>query len=113
MKNWIKSKFTPFKVNDKVWLEARNLKQNILDLKFAPKQEGFFTITKVLSPLSYKLKLPTLWKIHPIFHTSLLTPYHENEIRGLNFLAPPPDLINSEEEYEIEWILRHHSPPKN
>ena len=37
MKNWIKSKFTPFEVNDKVWLEARNLKQNILDLKFAPK----------------------------------------------------------------------------
>ena len=26
MKNWIKTKFTPFKVNDKVWLEARNLK---------------------------------------------------------------------------------------
>ena len=22
MKNWIKSKFTPFKVNNKVWLEA-------------------------------------------------------------------------------------------
>ena len=26
MKNWIKSKFTHFEVNDKVWLEARNLK---------------------------------------------------------------------------------------
>ena len=26
MKNRIKSKFTPFEVNDKVWLEARNLK---------------------------------------------------------------------------------------
>ena len=26
MKNQIKSKFTPFEVNDKVWLEARNLK---------------------------------------------------------------------------------------
>ena len=37
MKNRIKSKFTPFKVNDKVWLEARNLKRNILDPKFAPK----------------------------------------------------------------------------
>ena len=37
MKNWIKSKFTPFEVNDWVWLEARNLKRNILDLKFTPK----------------------------------------------------------------------------
>ena len=52
MRNQIKLKFTPFKVNDKVWLEARNLKRNILDLKFTPKREGPFTITKVLSPLS-------------------------------------------------------------
>ena len=113
MKNQIKSKFTPFKVNNKVWLKARNLKQNILDPKFAPKWEGPFTITKVLSPLSNELKLPTLWKIHPVFHASLLTPYHENEIHGPNFLTPPSDLINNEEEYEIEWILKHCGPPKN
>ena len=74
---------------------------------------GPFTITKVLSPLSYKLKLPTSWKIHPIFHASLLTPYHENEIHGPNFPAPPPDLIDNEEEYEIERILKHRGPPKN
>ena len=113
MKNRIKSKFTPFEVNDKVWLEARNLKRNILDPKFAPKREGPFTITKALSPLSYELKLPTSWKIHPVFHASLLTPYHENEIHGLNFPAPPLDLIDNEEEYEIERILKHHGPPKN
>ena len=113
MKNWIKSRFTPFEVHNKVWLEARNLKRKILDPKFTPKQEGPFTITKVLSPLSYKLKLPTSWKIHPVFHTSLLTPYHENEIHGPNFLAPPPDLIDNEEEYEFEQILKHHGPPKN
>ena len=110
MKNQIKSKFTSFEVNDKVWLEARNLKWSIIDPKFAPKREGPFTITKVLSPLSYKLKLPTSWKIHPVFHASLLTPYHENEIHRLNFLAPHPDLIDNEEEYEIERILKHHGP---
>ena len=113
MKNQIKSKFTPFKVNDKVWLEARNLKRNILDLKFAPKREGPFTITRVLSPLSYELKLPTSWKIHPVFHASLLTPYHENEVHGPNFPAPPPDLIDNEEEYKIERILKHRGPSKN
>ena len=113
MKNRIKSKFTPFEVNNKVWLEARNLRRNILDPKFAPKREGPFTITKVLSPLSYELKLPTSWKIHPVFHASLLTPYHENEIHGPNFPAPPPDLVDNEEEYEIERILKHRGPPKN
>ena len=37
MKDRIKSKFTPFEVNDKVWLEARNLKRNVINPKFAPK----------------------------------------------------------------------------
>ena len=97
MKNWIKTLFTPFEVNNKVWLKARNLKQNILDPKFAPKREGPFTITKVLSPLSYELKIPTSWKIHPVFHASLLSPYHENDIHGLNFLTPSPDLIDNKE----------------
>ena len=113
MKNWIKSKFTPFEVNDKVWLEARNLKWNILDPKFALKREGPFTITKVLSPLSYQLKLPTSWKSHPVFHASLLTPYHGNEIHRPNFPGPPPDLINNEEEYRVKRILKHRGPPKN
>ena len=112
MRNQIKSKFTPFEVNDKVWLEARNLKWNILDPNFAPKQ-GPFTITRVLSPLAYELKLPTSWKIHPVFHTSLLTPYRENEIHGLNFPAPPLDLNDNKEEYKIKQILKHCGPPNN
>ena len=68
---------------------------------------------KVLSPLSYQLQIPGSWKIHPVFHASLLTPYKKNEIHGPNFPEPPPDLINEEEEYEIEQILKHHGTPKN
>ena len=37
MKDRIKSKFTPFEVNDKVWLEAQNLKRNVVNPKFTPK----------------------------------------------------------------------------
>ena len=47
--------FKPFTKGDKVWLEARNLKRLIINPKFAPKQEGPFTITKVLSPIIYQL----------------------------------------------------------
>ena len=111
MKNWIRSKFTPFEVNNKVWLEARNLKRNIINPKFTPKQEGPFKIMKVLSPLSHQLQIPRSWKIHLVFHTSLLTAYKENNIHGPNFLEPNPDLIDEEEEYEIERILKHHGTP--
>ena len=99
--------FKPFIKGDKVWLEARNLKRLIINPKFTPKREGPFTITKVLSPIVYQLRLPKTWKIHLVFHTSLLSPYRENEVHSWNFPAPPPDLINGEEEYEIEKIIHH------
>ena len=111
MRSRVFSKFTPFELGTKVWLEARNLKRNVADPKFSPKREGPFVITKVLSPLSYQLKLPTTWKIHPVFHTSLLTPYRETDNHGPNFPTPPPDLIDNEEEYEVERILKHRGRP--
>ena len=40
-----------------------------------------------------------------MFHIDLLTPYHETEVHGANFMQPPPDLIEGEEEYEVEEIL--------
>ena len=105
--------FKPFVKGDKVWLEARNLKHLIINLKLAPKWEGLFTITKVLSPIGYQLRLPKTWKIPPVFHTSFLSPYCENEVHGRNFPVPPPDLINGEEEYEIEKIIRHRGTPSS
>ena len=62
MKNQIRGKTTTFKVGDKVWLEARNLRRNVVDPKFAPKREGPFKVKKVLSTLSYQLELPKSWK---------------------------------------------------
>jgi len=54
-----------------------------------------------------------MWHIHNTFHASLLSPYKENSVYGKNFPAPPPDLIQGEEEYEIEKILRHRGTPSN
>ena len=105
--------FKPFVKGDKVWLEARNLKHLIINPKFARKREGPFTITKVLSPIVYQLRLPKTWKIHPVFHASLLSPYRENEVHSRNFPAPPPDLINGEEEYKIEKIICHCGTPSS
>jgi len=60
-----------------------------------------------MGPITYCLKLLDQWQIHPVFHASLLSPYQETETHGPNFLQPPPDLIEGEEEYEVEAIIAH------
>ena len=72
-----------------------------------PKQEGPFAITKVLGPVTYRLKLLTSWWIHNIFHATLLKPYRENEIYWENFTEPPPELVEGEEVYEVKTIHGH------
>ncbi len=73
--------------------------------KLAPKRYGPFPITKVLGPVTYQLRLPEQWNIHPVFHVDLLTPYKETEFHGRNFERPLSDLINGEEEYKVERVV--------
>jgi hypothetical protein len=40
-----------------------------------------------------------------VFHTDLLTPYHETPTHGTNYQHPPPDLVGGMEEYEVEKVL--------
>jgi hypothetical protein len=64
-------------------------------------------IIEVLGPVTYHLKLLNQWHIHPVFHTSLLSPYLETKTHGPNFPQPPPDLIEGEEQYEVKAIAAH------
>jgi Chromo (CHRromatin Organisation MOdifier) domain len=97
--------FHPFVVGQKVWLEGTNLKTSHPTKKLAPKRYGPFPITDVISPVVYRLTLPLSWKIHNVFHVSLLTPYKETEEHGPNFTKLPPELIDEQEEYEVEQVL--------
>src|SRR6266702_2513813 len=103
-------RFQPYSEGDKVWLDARNLKTTHPTFKLAPKRYGPFPITKRISVTTYALKLPPQWRIHPVFHASLLMPYKETPIHGTNFPEPPPDLIEGEPEWELEQIMntRHY-----
>jgi hypothetical protein len=47
-----------------------------------------------VSRTSFRLKLPSTWKIHNLFHASLLTPYKETAINGSYYQEPIPDLID-------------------
>ena len=106
MKERITSKYTPWKVGDKVWLETTNLHMSG-PKKLQMKRTGPFEIEEVISHTAFHLRIPSQLKIHPIFHASLLTSYKETSEHGPNFLRPPLDLIDGEEEYEVKAVLGH------
>ena len=72
-------------VRDQVWLEGKNLSLPHGSAKLAPQHHGPFKIIKVISPVAYELTLPPQWKIHPVFHASLLKPYVETSVHCPNF----------------------------
>ncbi len=96
-----------FCIKEQVWLDTSHLKLPHQKAKLTPKRLGLFKITQEISPVAYHLELPTSWQIHDVFHTSLLTPYHETQAHSPNFTQPPPDLIDREDEYEVERIVAH------
>ena len=71
-----------FQKGEQVWLEGRNIHTSHPTAKLAPKRYGPFPITEVLGPVTYKLRLPEQWNIHPVFHVDLLTPYKETVLRS-------------------------------
>jgi hypothetical protein len=78
-----------------------------LSQKMASKREGPFEVEEVLGRVTYRLKLPITWKIHNVFHAVLLKPYIETEVHGENFSRPIPDILDGEEVYNMETILKH------
>ena len=110
--SWIKDKprHKPFSVDSKVWLEGTNLRlPSNTTPKLSPRRYGPFKVVSQISKVAYKLKLPSTWKIHDVFHASLLTPYKETDQHGPNFIEPPPDILEGEPEWEIERILKERS----
>ncbi len=96
-----------FNTREQVWLDASHLKLPHQKVKLISKCLRPFKVTQEISPVAYQLELPTNWRIHNVFHASLLMPYHEMHAHSPNFTHPPPDLIDREDEYEVKWIVTH------
>jgi hypothetical protein len=95
-----------YEVGDKVLLSTKylNLKHREPSRKLLPKWIGPFEVVQVVGPVAYKLKMNPGWRVHPMFHVSLLELYRED-----GRVQPPPPLVEMEGalEYEVESILEH------
>jgi hypothetical protein len=93
-----------YKEGDKVWLETKNLKIDRPSKKLTEKRIGPYQITKIISTNAVKLKLPSHFRIHPVFNVSSLRPFIDT-IPGQKKIIPPPVDFEEGEEFEVEKIV--------
>jgi hypothetical protein len=104
-----------YAVGQKVWLDAQNLWTEHPSKKLDLRHLGPFEVLTPVpwdfhNPSAYWLTLPTSWKVHPVFHVSLLQPALLDEHLHppiMDDTQPLLDIIDGEEEFEIEMILDH------
>lgn len=96
-----------FQEGDMVWLHSKNIAvKHKGTRKFGPKWLGPFEVVQCVGPVAYKLSLPpTMARVHPVFHVSLLKPYIAPE----RAQPPPPPVImaDGELEYEVTAVIGH------
>ncbi|KAI2664142.1 Transposon Tf2-8 polyprotein [Labeo rohita] len=93
-------------VGQKVWLSSKNISLCTVCNKLAPKFIGLFTVTKIISPVAVRLKLPPAYRrIHPIFHVSKLKPIFHSAINLPVPVPPPSRLVDGEPVYSVKCIL--------
>lgn len=96
-----------YNVGDLVILDGRNIQTRRPKDKLDHKKHGPFVIEKVVLPTAMWISLPWKWKIHNVFHISLLEPYNNGTrppLDQLKIIAESDD-IKGNEEWEIENIL--------
>ena len=67
------------KVGDKVWLDTQDLRTDCPNKKLDYKQVGPFEKISKHGPMAYKLRLPKMYKVHPIFPAVKLSKAKDDE----------------------------------
>ena len=96
-----------YRVGDLVMLNGKNIQTRRPSRKLDHKNHGPFQVEKIVSPLAAKLTLPRKWKIHDVFHVSLVEPYRvgPRETPDPSKVVREADDIENSEEYDVEEVM--------
>jgi transposase InsO family protein len=106
-----------FDVGQYVWISTEHLRQQgECASKLKHKYAGPFKILKRINNTAYELQLPANSKMHPVVNVSRLRRFNPRLNRFAddegNDIEPPPDLIDEEEEYEVDRLLKYDDEAK-
>ena len=95
-----------YQPGDQVCLKRGQIRSSRPCEKLSEKYLGPFFIQEAINPVAYKLKLPSSTRLHPVFHVSLLQPYHGSTIPGRTQPNPSPLMLDEEGQpiFEVEFI---------
>src|ERR671915_2236274 len=95
-----------YKVGDKVYLDASDIKMTRPSKKLAHRNLGPFPIVRCVGSHAYRLHLPqSLSQLHPVFPVVKLTLAPHDSFNRQNRAPPPPEIVDDEEHYEVEEII--------
>jgi hypothetical protein len=94
-----------FVVGDKVLVSTAHINlQTEGTRKLFPRFIGPYSITKVINSNAYEVDIPAELKCHRVFNVSRLRKFYQG---ADHFPPPPPVLIQGEQEWYVECILKH------
>lgn len=104
----------PFKVGDQVLVSNRHIRSSRPKKKLDWKYVGPGTILAQIGPSAFKVEVPGLNNVHPVFHASLLEPFTQ---RGTIAHPDTPitDTLRSygDDVYEVDEILDRRQDENN
>ena len=99
-----KRKEHTFQEGDMVWLSSKNFSWKHGCRKLLPKYMGPFKLLRSIGANAFALELPQEWRIHNVFHVSLLKPVAP----GTRYWSPKPvQIVDGIPEWEVSQILKH------
>src|SRR6267154_1533826 len=93
-------------IGDLVMVNAKNIRTKRQSKKLSPKLQGPFKVLERRGNRAYKLEISPRWKIHPVFHVSLLEPYRVSERPNREQPPREPEDIEGDLEWELEKIVK-------